>query len=446
MLTQYFHASDISITLFTLAFAMVAGLLLSRVAKKLNLPAVTAYLVAGILVGPYCLGALDIPGLGFTSAENVKHFDLLAECALGFIGFTIGSEFKLSHLKHTGKATVVVGIVQALVATAFVDAALIGLHFVFPEIITMPIAITMGAIAAATAPAATLMVVKQYKAKGKLTDLLLPIVALDDAVCLMVFAISFGIAKSLDSGAVDLASVLAEPIIEVVASLLLGAVLGGMFSFVERFFKSNSKRLSMSVTFIFFTVAISMLSFHIGSVHVAFSPLLVCMMFGAVFCNCCDFADELMARADSWTAPLLIFFFVQSGAGLDFSIFKDPAIIIIGIVYVLVRCAGKYLGSYGGCKMLKIEENVSRYLGITLFPQAGVALGLSLIAENEFGEQGIIIRNITLFGILIYELVGPSLTKWALVRSGDIELKKTTERSTFAHYSHAIHRKKHHQE
>lgn len=442
MLMQYIHASEISITLFTLAFAMVAGLLLSRFAKKVNLPAVTAYLVAGILVGPYCLGALDIPGLGFTSAENVKSFDLLADCALGFIGFTIGNEFRLSHLKHTGKATVVVGCLQALTATLFVDAALIGIHFLFPEVITLPIAITMGAIAAATAPAATLMVVKQYKAKGQLTDLLLPIVALDDAVCLIVFAVSFGIAKSLDSGSADLVSILAEPLLEVVLSLALGALIGLVFTFAERFFKSNSKRLSMSVTFVFFTVAVSMLSFTVGNIHVAFSPLLVCMMLGAVFCNCCDFSEELMARADSWTAPLLIFFFVQSGAGLDFSIFKDPTIIIVGIVYVLVRSAGKYFGAYASCRMLKVEQKVSRYLGITLFPQAGVALGLSLIAENEFGEQGLIIRNITLFGILIYELVGPSLTKWALVRSGDIQVKKVTERSHFPHYSHAIHRKK----
>lgn len=442
MLTQYFHASETSVTLFTIAFAMIAGLLLSRLAKKVNLPAVTAYLVAGILVGPYCLGALGIPGLGFVSAENVKAFDLLADCALGFIGFTIGNEFRLSHLKHTGKATVVIGVLQALTATLIVDGFMIGLHFIFPEVITMPIAITMGAIAAATAPAATLMVVKQYKAKGKLTDLLLPIVALDDAVCLMVFAVSFGIAKSLDSGAVDLLGVIVEPLLEVVLSLVLGSVLGLLFTFVERFFKSNSKRLSVSLTFVFFTVAVSMLSFTVGRIHVAFSSLLVCMMLGTVFCNCCDFSEELMARADRWTAPLLIFFFVQSGAGLDFSIFKEPIIIIVGIVYVLARCAGKYFGAFAGCKMMKLESCVNRYLGITLFPQAGVALGLSLIAENEFGEQGLIIRNITLFGIFIYELVGPSLTKWALVRSGDIEIKKVTERSQDTHYSHAIHRKK----
>lgn len=444
MLTQYFHASETAVVLFTLAFAMIAGLLLSRLAKKVNLPAVTAYLVAGILVGPYCLGALEIPGLGFVSAENVKAFDLLADCALGFIGFTIGNEFRLSHLKHTGKATVVIGILQALTATLIVDGFMIGLHFVFPEVITMPIAITMGAIAAATAPAATLMVVKQYKAKGKLTDLLMPIVALDDAVCLMVFAISFGIAKSLDSGAVDLLGVLVEPLLEVVLSLVLGSVLGLVFTFAERFFKSNSKRLSVSLTFVFFTVAVSMLSFTVGRIHVAFSSLLACMMLGTVFCNCCDFSEELMARADRWTAPLLIFFFVQSGAGLDFSIFKEPIIIIVGIVYVLARCAGKYFGAFAGGKMMKLESCVNRYLGITLFPQAGVALGLSLIAENEFGEQGMIIRNITLFGIFIYELVGPSLTKWALVRSGDIEIKKVTERSNYPHYSHAIHRKKDH--
>ena len=442
MLSQFFHASETSVTLFTVGIALAAGLLLSRLAKKLNLPAVTAYLIAGILVGPYCLGALEIPGLGFTSMENVKTFDLLADCALGFIGFTIGNEFRLSQLKSTGKTATVIAFAEALMSLFVVDIALVALHFAFPAVITLPVALIMGAIATATAPAATLMVVKQYKAKGQLTDLLMPIVALDDAIGLMAFAISFGVAKSLDSGNVDLFSVIAEPVLEVVFSLVLGGAMGFLFNFCERFFKSNSKRLSVSITFVLFTVAISMLSFNIGRLHVSFSSLLVCMMLGTVFCNCCDFSEELMARADRWTAPLLIFFFVQSGAALDFNVFRDSTVVVVGLIYIFMRCVGKYFGTYAGCKLMKCDKKVSRELGITMFPQAGVALGMSLLAENEFGAQGAIIRNITLFGILIYELVGPSMTRGALVRSGDIEIKKVTERSVGPTHNHIINRNK----
>ncbi len=213
-------------TLLSISVAMLAGLLMTRLIKPLKLPDVTAYLVAGILIGPYCLGALNIDGLGFTSAEAVTSLSLISEAALGFIAFSIGNEFRLNELKHTGKQAVVVGIVQAITATLFVDIALIALHFLMPDKISVAQAITLGAIATATAPAATLMVVRQYKAKGPLTNLLLPVVALDDAVGLIVFAVSFGIARTLNSGSADLASILLNPLVEIVASLLLGAILG----------------------------------------------------------------------------------------------------------------------------------------------------------------------------------------------------------------------------
>lgn len=406
--------------LLSLSLALFVGLMLSRLAKLVKLPAVTAYLVTGILIGPYLLGAFKIPGLGFISMEDIETYSLLSDVALGFIAFSIGNEFRLSQLKETGKQATVIGIIQAVFTTVLVDAALIGLHFLIPDKLSLPAAIILGAVASATAPAATLMVVRQYKAKGPLTDILLPIVALDDAVGLILFAASFGVAKSLIAGHVDIISVIMEPLLEIVLSLLLGAVMGFLFSFFERFFHSRSKRLAMSVTFVFLTVALSMVEFEIFGIHVAFSSLLVCMMLGTIFCNVCDFSEELMDRVDRWTAPLFILFFVISGAELELSIFKDPVIILIGVVYIATRSLGKYFGAFSSAKSVKCNENIIKYLGITLFPQAGVALGMALKAET-LGPEGMVVANITLFSVLVYELVGPFLTKIALQKAGDIK-------------------------
>lgn len=407
-------------TLLCLSVALFAGLMLSRVAKLLKLPAVTAYLVAGILVGPYVLGNLGISGFGFTSMENIDAYDIIPDVALGFIAFSIGNEFRLSQLKQIGKQATVIGIFQALVACLLVDGALIVVHLIAPNKLSLPAAIVLGSVATATAPAATLMVVKQYKAKGPLTSLLLPIVALDDAVGLIVFAISFGIAKALIVGSVDVISIIIEPLLEVVLSLVLGAVMGYLFTFCEKFFHSRSKRLAMSVTFVFLTVSLSMLKFNVGGVHIAFSSLLSCMMLGTVFCNICDFSEELMDRVDRWTAPLLILFFVISGAELELSIFKDIGIVCIGLVYILFRCLGKYFGASLSAKATKCDKNIVKYLGITLFPQAGVALGMAIKAE-ELGPEGLIVANITLFAVLIYEIIGPFLTKISLLKAGEIK-------------------------
>lgn len=406
--------------LLSLSVALFSGLMLSRLAKIIKLPAVTAYLVAGILIGPYCLGAFGMEGLGFVSMDNIKTYRLLSDTALGFIAFSIGNEFRLSQLKKIGKQATVIGIIQAVFTTLVVDAALIGLHFIIPDKLPLSAAIVLGAIASATAPAATLMVVKQYKAKGPVTDILLPIVALDDAVGLVLFAVSFGVAKAIMSGSISLVSVLLEPVLEVVLSVTLGAVMGFAFNFFERFFHSRSKRLSMSVTFVFLTVALSMLEFHIGGVHIAFSSLLVCMMLGTVFCNVCDFSEELMSRVDRWTAPLFILFFVISGSELELSVFADSLIVLIGLVYIVFRCFGKYFGARISSQATKCDPNIVKYLGITLFPQAGVALGMALKSE-ALGAQGALIANITLFSVLIYELVGPFLTKISLTKAGEIK-------------------------
>ena len=406
--------------LLSLSISLLAGLLLSRLAKLLKLPAVTAYLVAGIVVGPYCLGAFKVDGLGFTSMENVEQFSILCDVALGFIAFSIGNEFRLSQLKKIGKQATIVGILQAVFTTLLVDAALILLHFAMPEQLPLEAAIVLGAIASATAPAATLMVVKQYKAKGPVTEMLLPVVALDDAVGLVLFAISFGIAKALGVGNVDIISVLVNPLLEVILSLALGSAMGALFHFCERFFHSRSKRLSVSIAFVFMTIALSMVKIEIGRVEIAFSSLLACMMLGTIFCNICDFSEELMARVDRWTAPLFVLFFVLSGAELELSVFTNVMVLVIGLVYILARSAGKYTGAFLSSKWVNCDEKIVKYLGITLLPQAGVALGMAMKSEALGGDIGILISNITLFAVLIYELVGPMLTKLALMKSGDI--------------------------
>ena len=406
--------------LLCLSIALFAGLMLSRLAKLVQLPAVTAYLVAGVVLGPFCIGAFGVEGLGFTSMENIESLSIISEVALGFIAFSIGNEFRLSQLKSIGKQATIIGILQAVITTLLVDVALISLHFIIPDKFSLSAAIILGAIASATAPAATLMVVRQYKAKGPVTDTLLPVVALDDAVGLVLFAISFGVAGAIESGKANVVSIIVEPIIEVVLSIGLGATMGYLFTFFERFFHSRSKRLAMSVAFVFLTVALSMLKFEICGVHVAFSSLLTCMMLGTIFCNICDFSEELMDRLDRWTAPMFILFFVLSGAELDLSVITQGIIVLIGIVYIVFRCLGKYYGARLSSTMVNSPLNVKKYLGITLFPQAGVALGMAMKAST-FGAVGILVSNITLFSVLIYELVGPFLTKIALTKAGEID-------------------------
>ncbi len=408
--------------LFSLATALLLGLLVTRITKKFGFPAVTGYLITGILVGPFVLGRFGISGLGFTDIGNVSAYSIISETALGFIAFTIGNEFRMSELKKTGKKVLIVSIFESIMAMILVDIALIILHFILGEKkFPLTAAITLGAIAAATAPAATLMVVKQYKAKGPTTSLLLPVVALDDAIGLIAFALSFGIAKAM-IGSVNLMSIILEPLLEIVLSLGIGALFGLIFSYVERFFHSRSKRLSVSVAFVFFAVAFSMLKFKIGNINIGFSGLLTCMMMGTVFCNVCDFAEELMERVDRWTAPLFVLFFVLSGAELQLNVFMDTAVLTIGLVYIVTRCLGKYIGAAMGCAITHYPKKVKRALGITLFPQAGVALGMSLSALRLFPEtEGRLIRNVVLFGVLIFELFGPTFTKSALIKAGEIK-------------------------
>ena len=409
-----------STILISLSIAILFGLLMSRVAKMFNLPAVTSYLIGGLLIGPFAIGAFNIPGLGFNTLEQLGDLAIVTQVALGFIAFLIGNEFRVKDLKVMGRQAIIVGIAQAVITTIIVDIGIIALHFVFPELISLSSASVLGAIAAATAPAATLMVVKQYKAKGPLTKLLLMVVAIDDAVGLILFALSFGIATALESGSVSLVSVRVEPILEIVLSIILGCVLGWALNKMEIYFHSRSKRLSVAVAFVMLTVGIASIKVNIGGVNFGFSLLLTCMILGAVFCNICDASEELMDRTDRWSSPLNILFFVISGAELDLKIITNPMVLAIGIVYIIFRSSGKFFGAYISAKATGCSKEIQDHLGITLLPQAGVALGMASQAANLM--DGAIVRNVVLFSVLIYELVGPNLTKRSLVKAGEIDL------------------------
>jgi Kef-type K+ transport system membrane component KefB len=405
--------------LICMASALIGGLMLSRLTKLLNLPAVTAYLVAGLLLGPFALGRLNIPGFGFQSLHQVELMGIVTETALGFIAFTIGNEFRLSQLKTMGRSAITIGILQAVITTVLVDIILIGLHLCFPNVISVPVAITLGAIASATAPAATLMVVRQYKADGPLTRLLMLVVAIDDAVGLVLFSVSFGIASALSHGQVSVLAVVVEPILEILLSLGLGSLMGWLLNWVEQFFHSRSKRMTISVAFVLLTVGLSSVHFEVAGIHCGFSLLLVCMMTGTIFCNICSTSEELMDRVDNWVMPLNILFFVISGAELDLEILANPVTILVGVIYILARSAGKYYGSAVSCKLTKQSKPITDNLGITLLPQAGVALGMAMTAASL--ENGDLARNVVLFAVLVYELVGPALTKRSLLAVGEIQ-------------------------
>ncbi|MBR0185396.1 MAG: cation:proton antiporter [Synergistaceae bacterium] len=416
------------ILLLNTAIALSAGLLMTRAFKYtvgrrgIMVPDVTAFLIAGVIVGPYALGKM---GIGFSTSSELAAVNILSSIALGFIAFDIGSEFRAASLKEMGKAALFIGIFQAVAATILVDIALVLLSLKLgADVLPMPVALTLGAIASATAPAATLMVVRQFKAKGPVTDLLLPIVALDDAAGLVIFAVSIGIAQAMTGGTINLISVVINPLVEIVCSVILGSLMGYVLTMLEKLFFSNSNRLSMTISFVLMTIALSSREVYIGQVRIAFSSLLVCMTLGTVFCNMCEYSGDIMARSQRWSAPLYAVFFVLSGARLELRVLADWGVMLIGAVYILVRCAGKYYGARLSSTAMKCGENVKKYLGITLFPQAGVALGMVVSAQSLGSEMGGMIRNIILFSVLVYEIVGPMLTRMALTAAGEIEQKQ----------------------
>lgn len=389
-------------TLLSLSLAMVVALLLTRVVKLAHLPNVTGYLIAGLIVGPYCLNVV--------SDQRLEEFKIITTVALGFIAFSIGSEFQLANIKQIGKRAITTTLFEALTAVLFVNISLMIAGF------EPPLSLTLGAISAATAPAATLLVVRQYKAKGPVTQTLLPVVALDDAVGLMIYSVSVALAKTFCTDVkITFYNVVVAPVVEILLSLGIGAIIGAVLAFAVRFFKSRANRLCLMLTAIVSGVAVAE--------RFDLSSLLLCMMVGAVFCNMRKDSDTILDGCERWTPPVFMLFFVISGAGLDFSVLKTVG--LLGIMYIVFRSLGKYLGAAVGSTVVKAEPNIRKYLGITLLPQAGVAVGMAQMVMSELPmEYAQKIRAVILCATLVYELIGPVLTKMALTSAGEIEKKE----------------------
>ncbi|WP_313126109.1 cation:proton antiporter [Proteiniclasticum ruminis] len=381
-----------------LGIALILALLSSKVVKKMHLPNVTGYLLMGILAGPFVLGIL--------SEESVASFHSISEFALGFIAFSIGAEFKLSYLKKAGKAPIIIAILEALLAVVFVDVALIATGH------NLQFSLMLGAIAAATAPAATLMVVRQYKAKGPVTETLMPVVAIDDAIALMLFGISLAAVKALGAtGTSPLWLTLVTPVLEIILALLLGAVMGVLLMLLVKWFSNKGNRLAISIAMIAITVGLSK--------TFGLSELLSVMSMSAVFVNLSKDSEAIFSMVDGFTPPIFMLFFFFSGADLNIGIL--PSVGMTGLIYVVVRVLGKVLGATLGASVCNSPEPVKKYLGFTLIPQAGVAIGLATLSLSVVPEFGQAIKVIILAGTVIYELVGPVATKIALTKAGDIE-------------------------
>lgn len=385
--------------LLTIGIAMVAGLLVSRLARLVKLPNVTAFLVAGLVIGP-CVGRI-------ITEEQATSMNVISEAALGFIAYAIGGEFKLSYLKKIGKAPLTITFFQGMTTALCVDVGLIVLGVPVPE------ALLLGAIALATAPAATLMVVRQYKANGPVTQMLLPVVAMDDALGLMVFSISSSVAAALLGGEMTVQSMLVAPLVEIVGSLALGSALGFVLGYCSRFFASRGNKLALSIALVLAGVGLCDMW--------GLSSLLVCMMIGAVMVNISQQHEVLMEQCDRFTPPLFLLFFVLSGAQLDLTVL--PVVGLTGICYLLLRSIGKWCGTMLGALCVHADKNIRKYLGLTLLPQAGVAIGMSQLVSIKFPALASQINTIVLAGVLVFELVGPIVTKLALTKAGEITAK-----------------------
>ncbi|MBQ7657183.1 MAG: cation:proton antiporter [Clostridia bacterium] len=387
-------------TLLLVGITMMAGLIMSRVAKLVKLPNVTAFLVAGLIIGP-CVA-------GIISREQAESMGIISEAALGFIAYSIGGEFKLSYLKKIGKAPLTITFFQGMMTAVCVDVGLILFG------VDVPLALLLGAIGLATAPAATLMVVRQYKADGPVTQMLLPVVAMDDALGLMVFSISAAVAQGMLGGEVTISSMLLTPLIEIVGSFALGAALGWLLAFGARFFASRGNKLALSIALVLAGVGLCDI--------LNLRSLLVCMMIGAMMVNLSQQREVLIEQCNRFTPPLFLLFFVLSGADLDLSVL--PSVGLIGVMYLLLRCIGKWGGTYLGAVCVKADKHIRHYLGLTLLPQAGVAIGMAALVSARFPTLAAQVNTIVLAGVLVFELIGPVITKIALTKAGEIPAAK----------------------
>jgi len=395
-----------SVLLYT-ALIIATGLLFGKIAKYFKFPNVTGYLIGGLLIGPSIFNFVKedaLPGLGIVSVV-----------ALGFIAFTIGNELKFKYFKKVGVKPVVIAFMEATLAVVFVFIGLIIYFLIINQLNVQNIrfALVLSAIAAATAPAATLMVIRQYRARGPLTETLLSVVAIDDSVAVLLFGIFVAIANALDptreSGTLFMQ--IMHPILEILISLGIGAVIGLVLVFGCIWFTGRGNRISLTVAAIILSVY---LSYLLGA-----SSILSGMVLGLVFTNFSSQQEKVNELIYFFTPPIYVMFFVLSGVELKLSVLASVG--VLGILYVIIRVIGKIAGAYLGARITHSDMNTRKYLGFALIPQAGVAIGLSLVATTALNpELGAQIRAIVLSATVIYELTGPLVTKIVLKKAGEI--------------------------
>lgn len=422
--------------ILVLGILLIFGLASTRVMKIFKLPNVTGYLIIGLLTALMCILIDHLSGNSVLTDELISLNDIVSSIALGFIALSIGEEFRLSKIKSIGFKIVIITFLQATLAMLFVDAAV----FIVCSLLHLPIEVSLclGAIATATAPAATLMVIHQYKAQGPLVDILLPIVAFDDAIGLIMFSISVSISKVIATNITpSLLTLFVVPLIEIVGSLVLGFLLGILLRLVINYFKSRNNHVIMLIAFTLIGVGLCEVlnnNVSINGEYLEFSNLLTCMMIGATYINFgknLDIVERDFSLVERWTPSLFLLFFVLSGAHLVTSakeLFSSSInmtyVVIVFCAYLIARSLGKYIGAYLGCKITKRSKNITRCLGITLLPQAGVAIGMAnqISGMEAFKNNGAgnIIVTVVLCATLVYELVGPLLTKISLSKAGEI--------------------------
>ena len=387
-------------TLFFLAVLLVGGLIFARLLGRLRFPDVTGYLIAGIILGPSVLNLIH--------RQGVDSLALVSEVALAFIAFSIGSELKLSNLKKFGNKIIIVTIAEAMGAFIIV---FLGCLFLFKT--SLALALILASISCATAPAATLMVIRQYQAKGELVNVLIPVVALDDAVCIIAFGVCSSIAQALVSqGDLNLLSMFLSPLWEIILSLSIGAIFGFLYLYIVKKCRNENEVLAFTLSIIFIATSLAL--------YLKISNLLLLMATGMVVTNLSNNSYRYTQSVEKITPAIFMAFFVLSGADLDLSVL--PSVGLLGLFYIIGRVIGKILGSYTSTRFVGFPKSVQNYLGLTLTPQAGVAIGLSSIAIKLFpGPKGLQIRTIILGATIIYELAGPLIAKIALEKAGCIK-------------------------
>ncbi len=417
-----------------IAIILLTGLFSGKLAKVLRIPNVTGYLIGGLLIGPALFKLFSPSYEGIISEEFVSALSIFASIELGFIAFTVGSEFKLSYFKQVGVMPIVIAFAESLAAVIFIAGGLLLLLIPIlhvPTNIAIPFALCMGAVGGATAPAATIMVLKQYKAKGALAKTTLSVVAIDDASALIYFGVCMAIVRSYVSPATtNIGLTLLIPFIEIFGSLILGVITGFITTLLMKWFKGRGNRTCIVIALILLNIGICLLlqEVNFGSaespIHIGLSSLLACMALGAVYSNTSHTVEEVMPLIERITPPFVIIFFVLSGADLKLESLTGIAVLIV-IFYLVFRVAGKVSGTWAGAKATKAPDNVRKYLGWGLLPQGGIAIGLSLIIMNELPVSfdavynGQLVRVVVICAVFISELFGPALLKFVLIKTGE---------------------------